>query len=359
MSSKLRLFEEKDKEKLFLFYSDSEKHGFKMCHSKEHWEWLYERNPCCSNQCPQLWLFEKDNEIVGHFGSMPVLLKAADQYYNASWSMALFSLPEFRNRGVGVMLMNEWTKSVPVSLGLGSTPDSYPLFQDEEWIRPGEGYVPTFIKILDTEFFFKKRVKNRILLKLCSAAGNLILNVLNALVFKRTEPAADCRVEKIKCFDERIDAFWEKVSGKFAVLVVRNKAYLNWKFSEQPSMEYDIYQISCGAGVSGYVVLKVLPHKKTGWVVDFLVDPDNESAVDCLISHCISSFTSRYPQTQAVYAPFLGKRFEQRFKKYGFWKRKSPMSFFVRANRNGIDKDILSDAGNWFVTKGDSDQERP
>lgn len=359
MSSKIKVFGEGDKEKLFIFYRDVGSYGFRICHSREHWEWLYAKNPCNPGDVPQLWIFEKDGAFVGHLGSMPVLLKVGDRYHNASWSMAMFSVPEYRNRGIGVMLMNEWIKSIPVSLGLGSTPDSYPLFHGEEWIRPGEGYVPTFIKILDAEFFFKKRVKNKLLLKLFSALGNAGLKFLNEALFRKASSREDCHVEKVARFDERIDAFWERVSSKFKVMVVRNKTYLNWKFAEQPLVSYDIYQVSCGERVSGYVILRVLPHKKTGWIVDFLADPDDEKTMQCLISHCIFYFDCQYPETQAIYAPFLGKRFEKYFTKYGFWKRKSPMFFFVRINNSAVSKEILSEADHWFVTKGDSDQDSP
>jgi hypothetical protein len=62
---------------------------------------------------------------------------------------------------------------------------------------------------------------------------------------------------------------------------------------------------------------------------------------------------------QQVWCVVMNPTAEAALRRFAFVLRDSPMTFFARPNAPGLDPALFADAANWFVTKGDADQDRP
>jgi len=333
-----------------------------LVHSPEHWAWQYERNPGAVPGRSPVYLFHHEGAIAGHLGTIPVTLEARGESLRASWSAGLVTSPEARSRGAGVRLVERWSMECDVSLVLGTTPDAEKLFTALGWLRPGGGHLRSYMKLLDVDAVVRKRVTNPAARKAITSVANVALSLI-----LRTPSVAggDLHVGGLDRFDARFDDFWERVRGGFPIIVRRDRRYLQWKFASQPGVEYIrlvAERTPRGAGgegqVAGYAVLRIMKRKPyVAYIVDWLAGADDDEAWRYLLAASVDVLQSR--GVQQIWCVVLNPTAEEKLRKFGFVLRDSPMTFFVRPNRPDLDPAFFADGANWFVTKGDADQDRP
>ena len=354
-----------DRDALFRF-ADRVSKEITLVHSPEHWAWQYEQNPNVTPGRLPVYLFRHGGKIAGHLGTIPVALEANGRSLRASWSAGLVSAPEARSKGAGVRLVERWTRESAVSLVLGTTPDAEALFTSLGWLRPGEGHLRSYMKLLDADAVVRKRVSNPAARKIISSFANVALSMI-----LRTPSVAggDLRIRTFDRFDARFDDFWEGVKGGYRLIVRRDRRYLQWKFASQPGVEYlrlvaERTREGAARGaeekgeVAGYAVRRIMKRKPyVAYIVDALAGAEDDEAWRYLIAASVDVLQSR--GVQQIWCVIMSPAAEKHLRNYGFILRDSPMTFFVHPNRDDLDPALFSDAANWFVTKGDADQDRP
>lgn len=164
-----------------------------------------------------------------------------------------------------------------------------------------------------------------------------------------------CR--EIESFDARFDELWERVSETQRVAIVRNRDYLNWRYSHHPSRQYRILCAESDGELKGYIV--ILPGRLVR-IMDLLAV--DEGAADFLIRSAVT-YASR--QKSAVVAVRLPEKnyYLQAFRRSGFYlvpERLSPrgiLGFWPNSEFEEIE--LLKDLGNWFMMEGDWDWIEP
>ena len=99
-------------------------------------------------------------------------------------------------------------------------------------------------------------------------------------------------LQKVPEFPKEVNGLWEKIFPTFNGLIHRDQRFLNWKFVEQPLMEYDIWLAHTGGGLSGYVVLRRgrLPERSAVIIADLFVLPEDKATVETLVAHSLRQF---------------------------------------------------------------------
>ena len=85
----------------------------------------------------------------------------------------------------------------------------------------------------------------RLFFKLLNNAGN----ALNQLGFLRWK--------KIERFDNRVNELWDSIKNNFQNCVIRNSAFLNWRYLDRTDIPYFAYGAFNGEKLDGYYVLKI------------------------------------------------------------------------------------------------------
>jgi hypothetical protein len=137
------------------------------------------------------------------------------------------------------------------------------------------------------------------------------------------------------------------------VLVRRDRAYLNWRFADDPLHRYRLFEVRRDAAPIGIAVLRVgewggLP---AGLLVDWLCGPRD---AEPLLAACLDVL--RRSRVAAVYCLHANPVSTAMLLRLGFVRRSSGFRFLVCG---GAESDLVRDRRNWFVTLGDSNVDRP
>lgn len=102
------------------------------------------------------------------------------------------------------------------------------------------------------------------------------------------EPPADVR--RIESFDERVDALYRTCSAQWGASVIRDTAYLNWRFVRNPRRDYDLFVVESGGELVGYAVFATgsWPAPGVGLLADWLVRPGEVEAGRALLEACLA-----------------------------------------------------------------------
>ena len=147
------------------------------------------------------------------------------------------------------------------------------------------------------------------------------------------------------------------VSHHYGVLVRRDRAYLDWRFDGVFVRRYRrFYLVRKGAPI-GYAVLRDGQRRglATGEIIDYLCSPRWLSA---LLASCVRQLARA--GAKAVYCLSQNARGGLAFAANGFLRRDSSWPLFVHtSNLAPRAASLLSDRHNWFISRGDSNLDRP
>jgi hypothetical protein len=280
---------------------------------------------------------------------MPVRLVVSGQEIGASWGMDVMVAPERQRQGLGEALFRTWDQRVGASLGLGQSASSFRLFQKLRW--PNVGPIPCLVKPL-TRRAVRQPNWPMPLNRFVSAVTLPFVRVV-----ARVKPMA-AEVVRIRRFNEEFAALWDRLAPKFAFIVRRDPAYLNWKFIEPPHVRYSVAALRRGGELQGYAVYRHVwePRGRVTLLVDFLADPDDEAVMLALLRWMDRE--ARKANSDKIRAFCLHEGFRRAMRRSGYFKVKSTAEFTAKINAIEIPPGFYQDTGRWHVTLGDSDQDR-
>jgi GNAT superfamily N-acetyltransferase len=313
------------------------------------WDWQYKRNPHMPSDGPLIWLAREAQTIVGQYATMPVKLLVQGREIDAAWGMDVMVAPERQRQGLGEVLFRTWDRNVGASLGLGLSDSSYRLFGKMRW--PDVGPVPCFVKPLTRRALRRPG---------WSVGANRLLSAITlpwVRLVARTRPL-EGEVRVIRQFDERFDALWARVSSKFAFVVRRDAAYLNWKYIQAPHVRYTIAMLERDGDAAGYVVYRHVqePRGRVTIVVDWLTAPDDHSGMLTLLRWVDRE--ARAADSDKIRAFAMHAGYRKLLRQSGYFAVKSTMEFVVKVNAIDVPSAFYEQTDTWHVTLGDSDQDR-
>ena len=166
---------------------------------------------------------------------------------------------------------------------------------------------------------------------------------------------------EIKKFDKDFKGFSENFKDQISIYLNRTQEYLNWRYVDKPNLRnkhynYSKFKILDKKGeIISYLVIKFfLPdNQKILHLVDFLCNDDE------VIYKSILNFLIHIAKMNSVdkISMFLNKHqsFAKFLRKYSFKYIGTNRVYIVRANNNILDKKVLYDEKNHYMTMGDSD----
>jgi GNAT superfamily N-acetyltransferase len=317
--------------------------------SRLRWDWQYRRNPNNPGQEPEIWIAREGTTLVGQYATMPVRLSLKGREVQGSWGMDVMVAPERQRQGLGEILFRTWDRNVGASLGLGLSESSYRLFQKLNW--PDVGPVPLLVKPLTRRALRRPN---------WPVAINRLVSALTlpfVLIISRARPMR-AEVRLVQRFDDSFTALWEQVAPKLDLAIRRDAAYLNWKYVSAPHVRYSIAAVRREDRNVGYAVYRHLyePRGRVTLLVDFLADPDDESAFRTLLNWIDREARQADSDKIRVFAMHEG--FRRVLRRSGYFPVKSTMEFVVKINGLDVDSGFYENTDQWHVTLGDSDQDR-
>lgn len=319
------------------------------------WNWRYKENPAGTGIS---WVADDGGKIVGHDGLIPVKMKIGDQLVTAFQSGDTMTHPDYRHQGIYKKIATKAyseAKENGFCIGYGfSNADSYAIAVNKlDWLSVAPRQI--WIKPFRWRNTVDLMVKNKYAATFLALGGRLIFNRL--VVMTRKPPAIkDVIINQASSFNNRINAFWDKICRQYQIISVRDRDYLNWRYVSAPDVTYSIYLAEKSGEICGYLVSRVKPWDNTSLGVVFDILAESAEVAQCLISRAVSQFID--DRVDAVFCRIVENRILPcALKRSGFFTVPfaKEMPFNVHSVNSGIAEEFLKDPHNWFIQVGDSD----
>jgi hypothetical protein len=331
---------------------------FNKNRSMEEWVWKFKKNPL--RDINLTVVAEHQGEIIGQYPLLPLLFKYDNTVLKCTTAIDNFIHPSFRGGMKGVQRkMYEYHEEIcrkeSMSFGFGFPTREHYIFGKRVLKYKDLGQIRVLFRRLNWNLAVKERfpwIPNTFL-KIVRSVSSIGFKLLIHLKYRNN--LKGIRICEVDSFDERFDAFWDRVKEKYKIIGVRNQKYLNWRY-RKPGADYKVIIAEKGKGLNGYIVTDIRREAEEvkGYIVDLLAI---DGADSILIKEALLRFISKkvdfvlcwmLPHTVA-YA--LLRRF-------GFIERSGfpPLNVVYTIYDNEIiDDAFLKDQKNWYLTMADSD----
>jgi len=322
------------------------------------WEWRYLGGPAGR---AIMMLAESNGRIVGQYAVVPVRMKMGHETCLAGLSLDTMVHPDYRGGGMFTRLAEaayatasergyRWVYGFPngnshhgfvARLGWTDLYDGIPL-----WVRP-----------LNLGAVIRKRYGSR----LVAGAGACAGRVAMGLFLRPRKATGRCSVREIRHFDERFDGLWKDVSERYRIAVIRDRAYLEWRYARRPDAAYTIFAAEDGDRLGGYVVLRAMPRfgLKIGFIMEMVVAGGMVEISRDLIAGSLEFFRRGGMDIVGCLVPPTHPD-ARLWREMGFLrvpKRALPQDMFwgVRSFLLGDGGAYLTNPSNWYISWGDHD----
>ena len=309
-------------------------------------KWLYALNPAKDPKKFNGWVFE-DGKIFGYVSGMPCLIKIQNKNYRAIIAQNTSVHQQHQGKGIGKKLYRQLFKDGDIFLALSMTNQSHYMLLKEGCLDICADYLATY------NIVSKKTRLKQLLSSLKRRNMRLMINVFK-IIFNEVKIINHSGISLIEIynFNEKFDDLWKRASKSIPILTVRNRAYLNWRYIKSPT-NYVIIAAEKLDLIKGYIVLDVSKNKY-GTIVDFLVCPEDNQILKCLLLKAISIFKEKKLYNVKCIMP-NDQRFSNVFHEIGFRKESKRILFVAKSCSENIPQTFLENTANWLITMGDSD----
>jgi hypothetical protein len=218
---------------------------------------------------------------------------------------------------------------------------------------------PILVKVLGVEPLLRDRLRPKWISRLLAP---IVDRALRLAYPTRGPIPKGVRMKRVERFDERFDDLWNRIKGDYPIMIVRDSAYLNWRYVDVPHRDYTVF---------------CLENEETTEILGFIVVGEEQRAYR--VGHILELVTPRTGQEEVVRALVRGALQE-------FMKRKIPLVYclmlphchafqvlrragFRKREKEGMDlifgisepkapviaPELAGNEENWYVCTGDSD----
>ncbi|SEH44426.1 Acetyltransferase (GNAT) domain-containing protein [Halobacillus karajensis] len=308
----------------------------------QSWKWKFTDNPKSSH--PFILLYDEEDVILGH-----ISLWVTEAYINGKVSKIGLRAdtmvdPDARGKGIYKKLNDallEEAKKANIDYLYGfPAPKAKELF-----LRYTGAHHMTDMP----RWLFVQQPLSLLSAKLKPLAFFKPLDKLYKYFRGPKETEGDYTFKEIHECDEAFDELAAKTKNQASAMVVRDAAYLNWRYHQHPDYTYQMYGLYKENQLKGYVVTRKEEGKFTnGFIVDWLTTSADLWAP--LLTRAMKSLhDADLIQTWCLeHSPPV-----ESLKKQGFFHKDSPMPLVGKE----VDERTIGfeNPEKWFITPGDVD----
>ncbi len=167
-----------------------------------------------------------------------------------------------------------------------------------------------------------------------------------------TELPAGVRV--IERFDDSVDAVYLRCRDNWGTSTIRDAAFLNWRFVDNPMNEYTIFGVEGDNGLLGYAVYRSKNWLAPGMAVlaDWLVPDDEPEVAEALREAVLAQARADGHTALGLFLPDWSNWFTQ-FQRWGW--RVWPTPYYMVGRTFDPRRSLWWLRSNWWYTLADSD----
>jgi hypothetical protein len=331
---------------------------FQAARPLQEWRWKFLDNPCMTklSSSALITVTESNGTIVGQYASLPLIFKMRDSAVRVAQPVDSMVHSDYRKGARGILelfaLQYDRAREDGIQFGFGFPnerhhPVGKRLLRYQDLSR-----LPTLFKRLNWRLGIKRKlpISSPGLLSTVQKASGKGYRISLAL----KEHPEDVQMLQVKAFDERIDDLWTRAKGRYEIMAVRDRRFLNWRYVEKPDDPYNILLAEQAGKALGYIILKITHASEAcvGVIVDLLSTTRaiDEALINAALHHFLDEKVDfalgRVLREDALYLTL---------RQYGFTERKEfpsiPVVYMVFSE--GVDEHFLKNPYHWHLTYGD------
>gem|GEM_PF-5805839 len=302
----------------------------------------------------------QEGQLIGALGAIPKLFKVNEDSVIGTHELDMMVRKEARNKGVFFKLFKFRLNTPPekeLFLSVGMNDHVLRAFAERFLGYRDVDTVPQFIRILDASAFLRRRFERRLLRLFLELPLRFVLKGFDMLAFFcYTASGRKYEIRKIERFDIKYDDLWSRASSGIGIAVVRDSAYLNWRYADNPLCNNETWTAIDSSGRSvGFIVFTTVPEThETGVILELVIDPACPGVTVTLLRKALSVMKGEGVVTAAFWA-FQHQRAVRALRKMGFRKKEQNLFLQVRNLSEKLDWDELTDGKKWYISMGDND----
>lgn len=316
------------------------------------WDWKYEANPFNRNGEPFILLLMHGGRIAGMYGGIFLRCVIDGHEYVAHHGCDLVVHPAYRGQRLSARLRRR-DKDRPLHFSWQNE-ISYRVSRPD-----GTHGVPfvSVIKPLDAARVTRSLLGDQWLGRAVGAVTAGVLRWVPALPHRPVLP--EVTVTRLDTFDARFDRLWQRACRTHRVMLVRDRRYLDWRFTQRPDAQYTIWAAIRQDDLLGYLVTRCASRagERWGYLVDFLVAERSPAVFELLLERAIADL--REAGAAAVSCRAAAPAYRRLLYWHGFVRSWREARGYLRTRIDLPDPglQVFADPRQWFVTMGDGDLE--
>jgi hypothetical protein len=256
--------------------------------ARDHLEWKMSSPQLVPDHAS---VVELDGQLIGYWGSIN-----RDVWFDGERCAGRFGVdklidPEFQGQGLS-SIHREWLKNerpstvAAVNAGVHSNHARLLASANRRGARVLTGNEVQLlrrpVRVGATALDAARRADAR---RVLGALRSALRLVAGRLRYRPRRGAASLSVEDVVQFDEGADALWSRVRSDFDYAVVRDRAYLNWRYCDPRAGDYSVRSVTRAGELLGFMVSGVRSGELV--VVDYLAS--DAGALDALIADALGT----------------------------------------------------------------------
>lgn len=297
-----------------------------------------------------IWIFKKDDEVLGCIGIEEVSLIVRKDKYSAYKVMDLLVKAELRGIGLGIWMYLIVKEKFQIVFSVGTNKNSYPIAKKAfKEMRSLNNY-----KLICS---VKAQLDKTIKINILSSAVSALIDPIVWIYLTRGTGLTGCYSSKllynVPAAVNEFDDICEKIH------VLRDKEYLTWRYLDNPRRKYFILGLYSGDELKAISVSVVFysgaNKQKEGFIVDWVVDgaaPDKD-----IQSHLYWQTVELLKEREAklIHVNVFDDDSSRVLSKLGFMLRKEEkVPLFSYASEVEIQEDVYNN-DLWMLNQGDLD----
>lgn len=245
--------------------------------------WLYHANPNSFHFIQNI-----DKNIVAHYGGSNISYKLDGVPTTITVASNLVINKNYRNILNFIKLQKELFRiasnnHIKLALGFPSRDGIEDLHLRMGWRNSAE--LAVYIKPLDIHSMLHKLVANRFC-RSCLEFFKKFLTI-NYDINKRVSINSKISVKRIFQFNEEHNPFFLRWQNNYSICAIRNHKFLNWRFFDNATREYIVYEARKDGIFCGYLALRVMDMKslKSLAIVDIVCMPKDNDIFRLLLKY--------------------------------------------------------------------------
>ena len=338
--------------------------------SLELWQrrfsWQFDQNPAAIDRPSQFWVAEAEGAIVGFLASFPMRLSLGDRVVLTSCPCDLMVSGAARGLGLGRALIDAYlATSPPLANALAYSPSAARIyrklgyrevFAEPVLVRPYAAQeLMQFVLDQRGATGVAARLTRRFAVPTLGLFAGLSCKMMNSLLAPRRSSGVS--INQITAAGDEFDTLWATLRQDFPAVPVRDRAFVQWRFLDDPLRQHTVLIARGSAGEPlGYLAFMTAARRGVsfGYLMDLFASPTTSRVIESLLGEALRLLEAK--RVAAINSLGLHPGIRRTVQKSLYFRpRRMELPAWLRWHGDPSLANLVYDADNWHLAHADGD----